>query len=42
MPKVGRNGRNLYNNLMYYAAAYLAEKLAGQKWEALLCVKILI
>ena len=22
-----------YNNLMYYAAAYLVEKLAGQKWE---------
>lgn len=23
-----------YNNLMYYAAAYLVEKVAGQKWEA--------
>jgi CubicO group peptidase (beta-lactamase class C family) len=22
-----------YNNLMYYAAAYLVEKVAGQKWE---------
>ncbi len=23
-----------YNNLMYYAAAYLVEKIAGQKWES--------
>ena len=31
-----------YNNLMYYAAAYLVEKLAGQKWEAFVQERIFV
>src|SRR5262249_4028640 len=29
-----------YNNLMYYAAAYLVEKIANQKWEDFLAERV--
>ncbi len=31
-----------YNNLMYYAAAYLVEKVSGQKWEDFVTERIFI